>query len=38
MGQFAFEDTEPFLDKTATDSTKTTMKENDFVTLNSGNF
>ena len=38
VGQFAFEDTEPFLDKIATDSTKTTMKENDFVTLNSGNF
>ena len=37
VGQFAFEDTEAFLDKTATDSTKTTMKKNDFVTLNSGN-
>lgn len=38
MGQFAFEDPEPFLDKTATDLMKTTMKKNDFVTLNSGNF
>ena len=38
MGQFTFKDTEPFLDKTTTDSTKTTMKKNDFVTLNSGNF
>ena len=38
MGQFAFEDPEPFLDKTATDSKKNTMTKNDFVTLNSGNF
>ena len=38
VGQFAFEGVEPFLDKTATDSTKTTMKKNDFVTLNRGNF
>ena len=38
VGQFAFEDVEPFLDKTATDSTKTTIKKNDFVTLNRGNF
>ena len=37
MDQFAFEDPEPFLDKIATDPTKTTMKKNDFVTLNSGN-
>ena len=37
VAQFAFEDTEPFLDKTATDLKKTTMKKNDFVTLNSGN-
>ena len=37
MGQFALESPEPFLDKIATDSTKTTMKKNDFVTLNSGN-
>ena len=38
VDQFAFEDPEPFLDKIATDSTKTTMKKNDFVTLNSGNY
>ena len=38
MGQIAFEDVEPFLDKTATDSTKSTIKKNDFVTLNRGNF
>ena len=37
MSQFALESPEPFLDKIATDSTKTTMKKNDFVTLNSGN-
>ena len=37
-GQIAFEDVEPFLDKTATDSTKSTIKKNDFVTLNRGNF
>ena len=36
VGQFAFEDVEPFLDKIATDSTKTTIKKNDFVTLNRG--
>ena len=33
VGQFAFEDVEPFLDKIATDSTKTTIKKNDFVAL-----
>ena len=38
VGRIAFEDTEPFLDKIATDSTKTTIKKNDFVTLNRGNF
>ena len=37
VAQFAFEDTEPFLDKTAADLKKTTMKKNDFVTLNCGN-
>ena len=38
MGQFAFEDVEPVLDKIATDLTKTTIKKNDFVTLNRGKF
>ena len=33
VGQFVFEDVEPFLDKIATDSTKTTIKKNDFVAL-----
>ena len=33
VGLFAFEDVEPFLDKIATDSTKTTIKKNDFVAL-----
>ena len=33
VGQFTFEDVEPFLDKIAIDSTKTTIKKNDFVAL-----